>query len=187
MVTYQVHGQGRLNHYLNTQFTVVHRKFGAIENRFGDDTVIFRMRMHLAIEGITVFLQKKNISSMTWSANSLDINPNENLWWKWKNKLIHDKAPSCIADLSTAFHGSLNQLDECSAITESLFCAISVIFYKVRNLGKHPLSLLLQIGWAPPVTTFYSIGLLHPWPPKIKRGKTGITNYKMHTQKAKTY
>ena len=70
----------------------------SIENRFGDDDVIFQdgnASCHRA-KSVKAFLQEKRISSMTWPGNSPDVNPIENLWWKLK-KMVHDRAPSCKA------------------------------------------------------------------------------------------
>uniref|UniRef100_A0A8C5EQQ3 Tc1-like transposase DDE domain-containing protein n=1 Tax=Gouania willdenowi TaxID=441366 RepID=A0A8C5EQQ3_GOUWI len=57
------------------------------------------------------FLEERHIGSMSWPANSPDLNPTENLWWKLK-KMAHDKAPSCKADLATAIRESWNRIDE---------------------------------------------------------------------------
>ena len=68
--------------------------------------------MHLATEqSVKAFLQEKHINSMIWPENSSNLNPIENLWWKLKN-MVHDRAPSCKADLSTAIRESWNRLDE---------------------------------------------------------------------------
>lgn len=56
-----------------------------IEKKFGDD-VIFQddnASWHRA-KIVKAFLQERHINSMTWPANSLDLNPIGNLWWKLK-------------------------------------------------------------------------------------------------------
>lgn len=66
---------------------------------------------------------------MTWPANSLDLNPTENLWWKCK-KLAHDEARSCNADLLTAIQEHWNQLDgEC--------CFFISEVHASKNSGRH--------------------------------------------------
>uniref|UniRef100_A0A8C9V626 Tc1-like transposase DDE domain-containing protein n=1 Tax=Scleropages formosus TaxID=113540 RepID=A0A8C9V626_SCLFO len=67
------------------------------------------------------FLQERHINSMTWPANSPDLNPIENLWWKLK-KLVNDKAPPCKADLLMAIRESWNQTDEeyCFSLVKSM-------------------------------------------------------------------
>lgn len=49
--------------------------------------------------------------SMAWPANSPELNPIENLWWKLK-KVVHDMAPTCKADLATAIRQSWREIDE---------------------------------------------------------------------------
>uniref|UniRef100_A0A8C5GZT2 Tc1-like transposase DDE domain-containing protein n=1 Tax=Gouania willdenowi TaxID=441366 RepID=A0A8C5GZT2_GOUWI len=59
--------------------------------------------------------------SMLWPANSLDLNPVENLWWKLK-KIVHNKAPSSKADMATAIRISWSQIDEefCLSLLKSM-------------------------------------------------------------------
>ncbi len=94
----------------------------SIEKKFGDN-VIFQddNASWYRAKSVKAFLQERHINSMTWPANSPDLNPVENLWWKLK-KLVHDKAPSCKADLSTAIQQSWNQLDEayCFSLVKSM-------------------------------------------------------------------
>lgn len=85
----------------------------SMEEKFGDDEVIFQddnASCHSA-KSVKAFLQERQINSMTWPANSPDLNPIENVWWKLE-KRVHDKAPSCKAELSTAIRESWNQIDE---------------------------------------------------------------------------
>ena len=42
---------------------------------------------------------------MTWSANNLDLNPIENLWWKFK-RMFHEKVLSTKEELLTAIQES---------------------------------------------------------------------------------
>lgn len=100
-----------------------------IEKKFGDD-VIFQddnASWHRA-KIVKAFLQERHINSMTWPANSLDLNPIGNLWWKLK-KLVHDKAPSCKADLSTVIREGWNQLDEeyCFSLVKSMLQRIQAV------------------------------------------------------------
>uniref|UniRef100_A0A672HJ18 Tc1-like transposase DDE domain-containing protein n=1 Tax=Salarias fasciatus TaxID=181472 RepID=A0A672HJ18_SALFA len=62
--------------------------------------------------GVNVsFLGERRIQSMPWPANSPDLNPIENLWWKLK-KMVRSKAPTCKDDLATAIKDSWPQIDE---------------------------------------------------------------------------
>ena len=47
---------------------------------------------------------------MTWPAKGQDLNPTENLWWKFKNVL--EKAPFNKVDLLTAIRESWNHFEE---------------------------------------------------------------------------
>uniref|UniRef100_A0A8C1VER9 Uncharacterized protein n=1 Tax=Cyprinus carpio TaxID=7962 RepID=A0A8C1VER9_CYPCA len=85
-----------------------------------------RSHLHIAFVkfGDDVIFQDDNASchgAKTKQQNSLDLNPIENVCWKWK-KLVHDKALSCKADLSTAIEESWNQLDEeyCFSLVNSM-------------------------------------------------------------------
>ena len=75
---------------------------------------------------------------MTWPANSPDLNPIENLWWKLK-KIVHDKAPSCKADLSTAIGESWNQLDEeyCCSLLKFLSQRIQAVIKAQGGVTKY--------------------------------------------------
>ena len=73
----------------------------SIERMFGNDEIIFQddnASCHRA-KTVKTFLEERHIRSMSWPANSPDVNPIENLWWKLK-KMVHDKAPTCKADLA---------------------------------------------------------------------------------------
>uniref|UniRef100_A0A672GWU0 Tc1-like transposase DDE domain-containing protein n=1 Tax=Salarias fasciatus TaxID=181472 RepID=A0A672GWU0_SALFA len=61
---------------------------------------------------VKVFPGERRIQSMSWPADSPDLNPNENLWWKLKKKKLHSKAPTCKDDLETAIEESWQQIDE---------------------------------------------------------------------------
>uniref|UniRef100_A0A3Q3AFG1 Tc1-like transposase DDE domain-containing protein n=1 Tax=Kryptolebias marmoratus TaxID=37003 RepID=A0A3Q3AFG1_KRYMA len=50
---------------------------------------------------VKAFLGERHIQSMSWPANSPDLNSIKNLWWRLK-KMVHKKAPTCKADLATA-------------------------------------------------------------------------------------
>lgn len=81
----------------------------SIENMF----VIFQddnASCHRA-KTVKAFLGERLIQSMSWPANSPDLNPIENLWWKLK-KMVHSKAPTCKDDLATAIKESWHQIDE---------------------------------------------------------------------------
>uniref|UniRef100_A0A8C5DN38 Tc1-like transposase DDE domain-containing protein n=1 Tax=Gouania willdenowi TaxID=441366 RepID=A0A8C5DN38_GOUWI len=60
------------------------------------------------------------MGSMSWLANSPDLNPIEILWWKWK-KLVHNKVSSCNADLAPAIRESWSWIDEefCLSLVKS--------------------------------------------------------------------
>ncbi|KAF7709014.1 hypothetical protein HF521_018071 [Silurus meridionalis] len=95
----------------------------SIERMFGDGSIIFQddnASCHRA-KSVKTFLQERHIMSMAWPANSPDLNPIENLWWKLK-KMVHDKAPTCKADLATAIRQSWRQIDEvyCLSLAESM-------------------------------------------------------------------
>ncbi|CAJ0921952.1 unnamed protein product [Ranitomeya imitator] len=90
----------------------------SIERMFGDDEIIFQddnASCHRA-KTVKPFLEKRHIRSMSWPANSPDLNPIEDLWWKLK-KMVHDEAPTCKADLATAIRESRSQIDEESCLT----------------------------------------------------------------------
>ena len=95
----------------------------SIERMFGDGSIIFQddnASCHRA-KSVKTFLQERHIMSMAWPANSPDLNPIENLWWKLK-KMVHDKAPTCKADLATAIRQSWRQIDEvyCLSLVKSM-------------------------------------------------------------------
>ena len=95
----------------------------SFERMFGDDEIIFQddnASCHRA-KSVKTFLEERHIRSMSWPANSLDLNPIENLWWKLK-KMVHDKDPTCKANLATAVRESWSQIDECSWCVEVFFC-----------------------------------------------------------------
>uniref|UniRef100_A0A3Q0R5D0 Tc1-like transposase DDE domain-containing protein n=1 Tax=Amphilophus citrinellus TaxID=61819 RepID=A0A3Q0R5D0_AMPCI len=75
---------------------------------------------HMA-KTVKTFLAERQIRSMSLPANSPDLNPIENLWWKLK-KMVHDKAPACKADLATAIRESWSQIDEeyCLSLIKSV-------------------------------------------------------------------
>ncbi|CAJ0964526.1 unnamed protein product [Ranitomeya imitator] len=90
----------------------------SIERMFGDDEMIFQdenASCHRA-KIVKTFLEKRHIRSMSWPAISADLNPIENLWWKLK-KMVHDKDPTCKADLATAIRERWSQIDEDSCVT----------------------------------------------------------------------
>lgn len=74
----------------------------------------FRTIIHLNHRALT-FLQESLINSMTQPANSPDLNPIEDLCWKLKI-MIHDKTPSCKADLSCAIWDTWNLIDDFSLV-----------------------------------------------------------------------
>lgn len=95
----------------------------SIENMFGDGEIIFQddnASCHRA-KTVKAFLAERRIQTMPWPANSPDLNPIENLWWKLK-KIVHGKAPTCKADLATAIKESWNQIDEeyCLSLIKSM-------------------------------------------------------------------
>uniref|UniRef100_A0A3Q0RAY7 Tc1-like transposase DDE domain-containing protein n=1 Tax=Amphilophus citrinellus TaxID=61819 RepID=A0A3Q0RAY7_AMPCI len=96
--------------------------FHTIERMFGDDEIIFQdnASCHMA-KTVKTFLAERQIRSMSLPANSPDLNPIENLWWKLK-KMVHDKAPACKADLATAIRESWSQIDEeyCLSLIKSV-------------------------------------------------------------------
>lgn len=59
--------------------------------------------------------------SMSWPAKSTNLNPIEHLWWKLK-KMIHDKAPTCQANLAKAIRENWRQIDEefCLSLIKSM-------------------------------------------------------------------
>uniref|UniRef100_A0A3Q2ZAS5 Tc1-like transposase DDE domain-containing protein n=1 Tax=Kryptolebias marmoratus TaxID=37003 RepID=A0A3Q2ZAS5_KRYMA len=79
------------------------------------------MRFIHRAKTVKTFLEERHIRSMSWPANSLDLNPIENLWWKL-NKMVHDKAPTCKADLATAIRESWSQIAEqyCLSLIKSM-------------------------------------------------------------------
>jgi DDE superfamily endonuclease len=95
----------------------------SIERMFGDDDIIFQddnASCHRA-KTVKTFLEERHIRSMSWPANSPYLNPIENLWWKLK-KMVHDKAPTCKADLATAIRESWSQIGEeyCLSLIKSM-------------------------------------------------------------------
>lgn len=95
----------------------------SVEKMFGNDEFVFQddnASCHRA-KKVKDFLQERSISSMTWPANSPDLNPIENLWWKLK-KLVHQKAPHCKADLLNAIRQSWNEVDteQCLSLVKSM-------------------------------------------------------------------
>uniref|UniRef100_A0A3Q1FU03 Uncharacterized protein n=1 Tax=Acanthochromis polyacanthus TaxID=80966 RepID=A0A3Q1FU03_9TELE len=70
---------------------------------------------------VKTFLEERHIMSMSWSANSPDVNPIKNLRWKLK-KMVHDTAPACKADLATAIRESWSEIDEeyCLSLVKSM-------------------------------------------------------------------
>uniref|UniRef100_A0A3Q2ZWT6 Transposase Tc1-like domain-containing protein n=1 Tax=Kryptolebias marmoratus TaxID=37003 RepID=A0A3Q2ZWT6_KRYMA len=72
-----------------------------IKRMFGDDEIIFQDNNASC----------HNVMSMSWPSNSPYLNPIENLWWKFK-KMVHDKAPTCKADLATAIRERWSQIAE---------------------------------------------------------------------------
>uniref|UniRef100_A0AAQ5ZG07 Tc1-like transposase DDE domain-containing protein n=1 Tax=Amphiprion ocellaris TaxID=80972 RepID=A0AAQ5ZG07_AMPOC len=90
---------------------------------FGDDDIIFQddnASCHRA-KTMKTFLEQRHIRSIKWPADSPDLHPVENLWWKLK-KIVHDKAPTCKADLATAIRESWSQTDEenCLSLVKSM-------------------------------------------------------------------
>uniref|UniRef100_A0A3B1JCI9 Tc1-like transposase DDE domain-containing protein n=1 Tax=Astyanax mexicanus TaxID=7994 RepID=A0A3B1JCI9_ASTMX len=95
----------------------------SIEQMFGDNEIIFQddnASCHRA-KTVKAFLGERHIQSMSWPANSPDLNPIENLWWKLK-KMVHKKAPTCKADLATAIKESWHQIDAeyCLSLIKSM-------------------------------------------------------------------
>lgn len=95
----------------------------SIERMFGDGSILFQddnASCHRA-KSVKTFLQERHIMSMAWPANSPDLNSIENLWWKLK-KMVHDKAPTCKADLATAIRQRWRQTDEvyCLSLVKSM-------------------------------------------------------------------
>ena len=77
----------------------------SIKGGFGDAGVIVQddnASCHRA-KSFQTFLQERHINLMTLQENSLDLNQ--------IFLIIHDKAPSCKADLSTAIQECLNLID----------------------------------------------------------------------------
>ena len=70
---------------------------------------------------VKTFLQERHVMSLAWPANSPDLKPVETLWWKLK-KMVHDKAPTCKADLVSAIRERWSQSDEeyCLSISPCL-------------------------------------------------------------------
>uniref|UniRef100_A0A8C5EHK8 Tc1-like transposase DDE domain-containing protein n=1 Tax=Gouania willdenowi TaxID=441366 RepID=A0A8C5EHK8_GOUWI len=66
-------------------------------------------------------LEEKHIGSISWPANSPELNPIENLRGKLK-KMARDKAPFCKSDLATAIRESWSRIDEeyCLSLNKSL-------------------------------------------------------------------
>uniref|UniRef100_A0A8C5D6Q3 Tc1-like transposase DDE domain-containing protein n=1 Tax=Gouania willdenowi TaxID=441366 RepID=A0A8C5D6Q3_GOUWI len=80
---------------------------------FGDDDNTYQdnnASCHRA-KTLKTFLEERHIGSMSWPANSPDLNPIENMWRKWK-KMVHDKVPSCKADQATSIRESWSRIDE---------------------------------------------------------------------------
>uniref|UniRef100_A0AAR2K6C9 Transposase Tc1-like domain-containing protein n=1 Tax=Pygocentrus nattereri TaxID=42514 RepID=A0AAR2K6C9_PYGNA len=74
----------------------------SIEQMFGDDEIIFQddnASCHRA-KTVKAFLGERHIQSMSWPANSPDLNP------------IEKNGPTCKADLATAIKESWHQIDE---------------------------------------------------------------------------
>uniref|UniRef100_A0A3B5QWB7 Tc1-like transposase DDE domain-containing protein n=1 Tax=Xiphophorus maculatus TaxID=8083 RepID=A0A3B5QWB7_XIPMA len=95
----------------------------SIEQMFGDDEVIFQddnASCHRA-KTVKAFLEERHIQSMSWPANSPDLNPIENLWWRLK-KMVHKKGPTSKADLATAIKESWHQIDAeyCLSLIKSM-------------------------------------------------------------------
>uniref|UniRef100_A0A3Q3AU23 Tc1-like transposase DDE domain-containing protein n=1 Tax=Kryptolebias marmoratus TaxID=37003 RepID=A0A3Q3AU23_KRYMA len=83
----------------------------SVERMFGDDEIIFQDDNASCLRAKTVgtFLEERHMRSMSWLANSPDLNPIKNLWWKLK-KMVHDKAPTCKTYLTTALRESWSQI-----------------------------------------------------------------------------
>ena len=58
-----------------------------------------------------IMCQDDSASCHQRPANSPDLSPTENPWWKLK-KMVHDKTPTCNADLETADRESWSRIDE---------------------------------------------------------------------------
>lgn len=86
-------------------------KCSSVRSRFwGTMKSFFRTIIHLNHRALT-FLQESLINSVTQPANSPDLSPIEDLCWKLKI-MIHDKTPSCKADLSSAIWDTWNLIDD---------------------------------------------------------------------------
>uniref|UniRef100_A0A672FA08 Tc1-like transposase DDE domain-containing protein n=1 Tax=Salarias fasciatus TaxID=181472 RepID=A0A672FA08_SALFA len=80
----------------------------SIEKMFGNDEILFQddnASYHRA-KTVTVFLGKRRIQSMSWPANSPDLNPTENLWWKLKKKKRIGAAAAVVVSVRRGEEGA---------------------------------------------------------------------------------
>lgn len=112
----------------------------SIDNAFGDEDIVFQddnASCHRA-KCVRDFLADRQIATMDWPANSPDLNPIENMWWKLK-KLVQAKSPLCKEDLIIAIRKCWKELniDYCQSLITSMPARIKAVIKARGGVTKY--------------------------------------------------
>ncbi len=112
----------------------------SIEDMFGDADITFQddnASCHRS-KAVKLFLHNKDINSMSWPANSPDLNPIENLWWQLK-RLVDNKSPTSKELLKTALKLSWAEIsnDYCNTLVQSMPARIKAVIKTKRVPTKY--------------------------------------------------
>ena len=112
----------------------------SIDNAFGDEDVVFQddnVSCHRA-KYVRDFLADRQITTMDWSANSPDLFPIENMWWKLKN-LVQEKSPLCKEDPIISIRKSWKEIsiDYCQSLISSMLARIKAVIKALGGITKY--------------------------------------------------